>query len=62
MYTPDWGHDTTVVAAKTAATAAAHRAEGVPPPDPHAKPNAAEMVLWLYVQKGPSALSLLRGK
>lgn len=25
-------------------------------------PNAAEMVLWLYLQKGPQALSLLRGR
>ncbi|KAF5836355.1 hypothetical protein DUNSADRAFT_6042 [Dunaliella salina] len=61
-FKPNWGSETTVTAAQTAATTAAHKADGAPPPDPHAKPNAAEMVLWLYFQKGPSALSLLRGR
>mmetsp|Transcript_6811 Transcript_6811/g.16345 ORF Transcript_6811/g.16345 Transcript_6811/m.16345 type:complete len:435 (-) Transcript_6811:975-2279(-) len=61
-YKPNWGSETTVTAAQTAATTAAHKTDGAPPPDPDAKPNAAEMVLWLYFQKGPSALSLLRGR
>lgn len=61
-FQPNWSEDTTISAAQTNATTAEHAANGVPPKDPHSKPNAAELVLWMYLQLGPKALSYLHGR